>query len=99
MCHLYMKLSDMFDQNPACTFDKIRDTHSDEKHSHSLTLRAKVKVIAKIKRPQGAINMPSTKKRSRGFVHLLVSNGSVKYVINDLLTITEIGQPRSRVIR
>ena len=28
-----------------------------------------------------------------------MSNWSVKYVINDLLTISEIGQPRSRVIR
>ena len=46
-----MKLSDMFYQNPACTFDKIRGkTHSDEKRSHGLTLRAKVKVKAKIKR-------------------------------------------------
>ena len=29
--HLSMKLSDTFDQNPPCTFDKIRETHSDEK--------------------------------------------------------------------
>ena len=50
MCHLSMKLSDTFDQNPPCTFDKIREkTHSDEKLSHGLTLRAKAKVIAKIK--------------------------------------------------
>ena len=49
MCHLSMKLSDTFDQNPPCTFDKIREkTHSAEKCSHGLTLRAKVKVIAKI---------------------------------------------------
>ena len=35
MCHLSMKLSDMFDQNPPCTFDKIREKpHSDEKCSH-----------------------------------------------------------------
>ena len=44
-----MKLSDAFDQNPPCTFDKIGETHFDEKRSHCLTLRAKVKVIAKIK--------------------------------------------------
>ena len=25
MCHLSMKLSDMFDQNPPCTLDKIRE--------------------------------------------------------------------------
>ena len=25
MCHLSKKPSDMFDQNPACTFDKIRE--------------------------------------------------------------------------
>ena len=49
MCHLSMNLSDRLDRNPPCTFNKIRETHSDEKHSHSLTLRAKVKVIAKIK--------------------------------------------------
>ena len=49
MCHLFMKLSDTSDQNPLCTFDKIREkTHSDEKRSHGLTLRAKVKDIAKI---------------------------------------------------
>ena len=51
MCHLSMKLSDTFDQNPPCIFDKIREkTHSKGKRSHGLTLRAKVKVIAKIKR-------------------------------------------------
>ena len=49
ICHLSMKLSDMFDQIPSCTFDKIRETFSDEKHSHCLTLRANVNVIAKIK--------------------------------------------------
>ena len=49
MCHLSMKLSDMFDQNTPCTFEKIRGTHSSEKRSHSTTLRAKVKAIVKIK--------------------------------------------------
>ena len=51
MCNLSIKVSDTFDQNPPCTFDKIREkTHSDEKCSYGLTLRAKVKVIAKTKR-------------------------------------------------
>ena len=49
MCHLSMKVSDTFDQNPPCTFDKIRGTHSDEKRSHGLNLRAEVKGIAKIR--------------------------------------------------
>ena len=52
MCHLSMKLSDMFDQNPACTFDKIREKPIlIKRRSHGLTLRAKVKVIGKIKSP------------------------------------------------
>ena len=42
--------------------------------------------------PQEAINMPSTKKKTG--IHPF----TVKYVINDLLTITEV-QQRSRVIR
>ena len=45
MCHLSMKLSDTFDQNPPCT----------------LTM------------PQGAINMPSTKKMSRDSPNYLSS--------------------------
>ena len=50
MCHLSMKLSYTFDQNPPCTFEKIGGKpHFDEKCSHSLTLTAKVKVIAKPK--------------------------------------------------
>ena len=49
MCHLSMKFSDMFDQNSPCTFDKIREKPILIKIPHSLTLRAKVKVIAKIK--------------------------------------------------
>ena len=49
MCHVSIKLCDTFDQNPPCTFDKNREkTHFDEKRSHGLTLRAKVKVIAKM---------------------------------------------------
>ena len=50
MCHLSMKFSDTFDQNPPCTFDSIKENNIPiKKRSHSLTLRAKVKVIAKIK--------------------------------------------------
>ena len=49
MCHLSMKLSDTFGQNPSCTFENFRKTHSDEKRSHGLTLKTNVKVIAKIK--------------------------------------------------
>ena len=45
-----MKLFDKFDLNPLVFLTKLGKTHSDEKRYHSLTLRAKVKVIAKIKR-------------------------------------------------
>ena len=49
MCHVSMKLSDTFDQYPPCTFDKIREKPIFmKKRSHGLTLRAKVKVIAKM---------------------------------------------------
>ena len=47
MCHQYMKFSDRFDQNPPCTFNNIT---KNGKRTQGLTLRAKVKVIAKIKR-------------------------------------------------
>ena len=43
MCHLSMKLSDTLDQNPPCTFDKIREKPIlSENHSYGLTLTAKV---------------------------------------------------------
>ena len=48
MCHLSMKLSGTFDQNPPYTFDKIREKVIPMK-KNGLTLRAKFKVIAKIK--------------------------------------------------
>ena len=48
MCHLSMKLSDMFDQNPPCTFDKIRENPIPMKNALT-ALMAKVKVITKIK--------------------------------------------------
>ena len=45
-----MKLSGTVDQNPPCTFDKIREKPIlMKKHSQGLTLRAKVKVIAENK--------------------------------------------------
>ena len=50
MCHLSMKLSDTFDRKPPCTFEKIIEKPIPmKKSSHGLTLRAKVKVIAKNK--------------------------------------------------
>ena len=60
----------MFDQNLPCTFDKIRETNSDEKCSHCLALRAKVKVIAKIKSkcPREQKTCLSKKIWSRGFL-------------------------------
>ena len=45
MCQQSMKFSGIFDHNTPHTFDKIREKHSNEKCSHSLTLSAKVKVI------------------------------------------------------
>ena len=61
MCHLSMKLSDMFDQNPPCTLTNLGETHSNEKPSHGL-------VIAKIKSkcPGEQKNMPPQKNLSRG---------------------------------
>ena len=34
MCHQPMKLSDMFDQNPPCTFDIIREKPSNKHAVH-----------------------------------------------------------------
>ena len=65
MCHLSMKLSDTFDPYPLYILTKLGKTHSDEKRSHGLTLRAKVKVIAKIN-AQGNKKHASQKKFSRG---------------------------------
>ena len=66
MCHLYMRLSDTFDQNHPCTFDKIRETHSDEKRSYILTLRAKVQVKAKINQGSRKQKTCLPKNLSRG---------------------------------
>ena len=48
MCHLSMKFSDTSNQNPPCTFNKIRETLSNKKCSHSLTLRTEVKLEVKL---------------------------------------------------
>ena len=78
MCHQPMKFSDMFDQNPPSTFDKISEKLI--RMEKVLTLKAKVKAIVK----KSKDNAP----------------GNNKHVVHkNLLTITEIGQPRSRVIR
>ena len=69
MCHLSMKLSDMFDQNPACTFDKIRKKPILIKRcSHGLTLRGKGQGYRKNQKPMpwGTKNMPPKKNLSRG---------------------------------
>ena len=75
MCHLSMKLSNTFDPNPLVLFTKLGKTHSDEKSSHSLTLRAKVQVVAKIKRQCPRKQRPCCPpKNEQGFAQLLVSN-------------------------
>ena len=68
MCHLSMKLSGTFDQNPPCTFDKIREKPIPIKKKLSqLDLESKGQDHSKNQKtmPQGTINMLSTKKRSR----------------------------------
>ena len=67
MCHKPMKFSDTFDQNPPCTFDKIRETHSDEKHSQ-LDLESKGQGHSKNQKPMPWVtkNMPPKKNLSRG---------------------------------
>ena len=64
MCHLFMKLSDTFDQNPLCTFDKIREKPILIKKTLSqLDLESKGHGHSKNQKtiPQGAINMPPKK--------------------------------------
>ena len=62
MCHQSMKLFDTFDQNPACTLDKIREKPIPMKNALT-AWRAKVKVIAKITSqcPGEQKNMPPKK--------------------------------------
>ena len=64
MCHLSMKLSDTFDQNPPCTLDKIRENPLRRKPLSQLDLESKGQGHHKNQRtmPQEAINMPSTEK-------------------------------------
>ena len=67
MCHLSMKLSDTFDQNPVCTYDKIREKPILMKNA----LRAKVKVMAKIKN-----NAPGSNEHA---IHQKMSGDSPNY--------------------
>ena len=41
MCHLSMKLSDMFDQNPPCTSEKIRENPFRQKRLSQHDLESK----------------------------------------------------------
>ena len=77
MCHLSMKLTDTFDQNPPCTLDKIREKPIPMTKLSQLDLESKGQGHSKIQKtmPQGAINMPSTKKMSRDSLnHLCLTN-------------------------
>ena len=71
MCNLSMKISDTFDQNPPCTFDKIRENPFRRKTLSQLTLRAKVMVIAKSKD-----NAPGSNKHA---IHQKMSRDSPNY--------------------
>ena len=64
MFHHAMKFSDTFDQNPPCTFDKIRENPFRWKRLLQLDLDSKGQGHSKNQKtmPQKAINMPSTKK-------------------------------------
>ena len=63
MCHLSMKLSDTFDQNPPCTFDKIRENPFRRKMLSQLDLDSKGQGHSKNQKPiaQGTNNMPPKK--------------------------------------
>ena len=64
MCHLSMKLSDMFDQNLPCTSDQIREKPILMKKHSRLDFESKSQGHSKNQKTisQGAINMRSTKK-------------------------------------
>ena len=65
-----LKLIDMLDQNLPCLvcLTELVKTHSNKKCSHSLTLRAKVKVTAKKKaNALGMKNHASQKEFEQGF--------------------------------
>ena len=75
MCHQPMKLSDTFDQNPPCAFDKIRENPFGWKGLLQLDLESKGQGHSKNQKTmsQGAVNMLST-KNEQGYAQLLVSN-------------------------
>ena len=87
MCHLSMKLSDKFDPNQMYTSDKIVVKHISmcsifyisTKHSYSLTLSPRVKVIANNNK-QGNKNIPPLNKQTKA----LLGNCSVTDVSNRL---------------
>ena len=68
MCHLSMELSDMFDQNPPCTFDKIRENPFQRKTLSQLDLESKGQGHSKNQKPTpwGTKNIPPKKNLSRG---------------------------------
>ena len=90
MCHLSMKLSDTFDKNLPCTFDKIREKPILMKTLAWLDLESKSLGQCKNQKtmPQGELNVSSTKKTSRDSPNYWCTND----LSNDLLTITERGQ-------
>ena len=68
MCHLSMKLSYTFDQNPPCTCDKIREKPIPIKMLSHLDLESKGQGHSKNQKPMpwGTKNMPPKKNLSRG---------------------------------
>ena len=66
MCGLSMKLSDMFDQNPPCTLDKIREKPIPIKMLSQLDLERKGQGHSKNQKtmPQGAINIDVHQKNT-----------------------------------
>ena len=71
MCHLSMKLSDTFDQNPLCTFDKIRKKPIPMKNLSQVDLESKGQGHSKNQKPMpwgtNFKNMPPQKKFEEGF--------------------------------
>ena len=75
--------------------------HSDPKHCYYLSLSLTVKVIGKTHRKDNApwSNKHAVQKKMSRDSPYYWCPTDVKYVMNDLLTITERGQKRSRVTR
>ena len=67
MCNLSMKLSDKFDPNQMYISDKIVVKHIYKKHSYSLTLSPRVKVIANNSK-QGNKNIPPLNKQTKALL-------------------------------